>query len=267
MYPQLRFFILISILSSCTIKVNENRAFWPVKTGELKDYKNLQEVNIILNDSNYINSVYYNHPDSKKVILFFHGNSKNLWAKFNRIAYARDAKIDFFMIDYPGYGKTPGKPSFKSVFLHAEKSYEYLLKKYKKEDIVLMGTSLGSLPAAKMASEGKGAKLILESAITSVDDMLEWVYSQSIFIRLFVSFELDSKIKFDQYKIVGSITCPVLFIHPEKDMLSPIENAKKLYEKTKSQHKFFYSVKDAGHNEPFKHEKEYVKELEKFIHH
>jgi pimeloyl-ACP methyl ester carboxylesterase len=255
----------IFILNACTFKISERQAFWPVKVGEQKDYPPFTEVNIPFNDTLSINSVHYDNLESEKVILFFHGNSTNLWNKLKRINHADKAKIDFFMIDYAGFGKNKGTPSFENLYQYAEKSYEFVLTKYKKENIILMGTSIGSLPAAKMAAEGKGSRLILESMITSLEDLEDWVYGQSILLRLFINFEIDPKIKFDQYKVMKNVECPVLFIHPEEDQLSPIENVEEVYKITKSKLKYFYPVKDATHNKPFKHLDEYVEQLRNFI--
>ena len=47
------------------------------------------------------------------------------------------------MVDYRGYGKSEGKPSEKGLYLDAEAAYDFLRKKGKgPEDIIVYGFSL-----------------------------------------------------------------------------------------------------------------------------
>lgn len=265
MYRILSLLCITILAQACTIEVQETRAFWPVKVANLAEHPPVKELFIPHNDSTTINAVHYDHPESKDIILFLHGNSKNIWSRFNRIDYADSLGIDFMMIDYAGFGKNKGTPSFQGLYDYAYTAYRYLLKSYPATNIIVMGNSIGSLPAAKIASEQPIKKLILEAAITSLEDIEDNVMSYIPVINWFINFEIDPKIKFNQYEVVKNIKVPTLFIHSEVDKLSPFENVKELYHATGSKRKYFYPIKDAPHNRPFLHTEEYLKELADFL--
>jgi len=70
---------------------------------------------------------------------------------------------NFLMIDYPGYGESPGRPSQKSIFIMARAAYDYAISRVDvdPEQIIVMGYSLGTGPATHLASQRDIAGLVL----------------------------------------------------------------------------------------------------------
>jgi hypothetical protein len=82
--------------------------------------------------------------------------------------------------------------------------------------VVLWGHSLGSGVAARMASEGRGEALILESPYTSIPDVAARrfpIYPVRFFMR-------D---RFDTLSLVPKIKVPVLIIHGTRDRIVPYD--------------------------------------------
>jgi pimeloyl-ACP methyl ester carboxylesterase len=239
-------------------------AFHPSKLDNPHNYEKFEELNI-KHDNISINSIYYNNPESDKVILYLHGNAGSIWDRLGRINLAKELHHDLLMIDYAGFGKNEGKPTFQNIVFYSQIAYKYLLEKYKPENIVFWGTSVGTIPATNLATLNSKTKLVLEATLTDVDDMIAVFNSQSIFMEMFVSFDIDKTINYNLYKTIKKVKTPILFIHPEKDEIAPLSNAQKLYETSIVKKKSFYTVKNASHNETMKHPNEYIKTVNLFL--
>ena len=104
--------------------------------------------------------------DNKPTVLIFHGNAGNITHRdmilqeFNTLGYPA------LLIDYHGYGKSEGKPSEKNLYRDGKASLEWLRRKNRKpEEIVLFGKSLGSGVAVELATKHSFKGLILEKPL------------------------------------------------------------------------------------------------------
>lgn len=111
------------------------------------------------------------HALKKGLILYFHGNADDLqrWGKHAGDFTSRG--YDILMVDYPGFGKSTGKPSEKGLYRAAELAYTWAEGKYPKEDIILYGRSMGSGPASYLATHHKARSLMLETPFYSMNDI------------------------------------------------------------------------------------------------
>ena len=144
---------------------------WPEKQ-QLNVSIPYHEVWLPLADGQCVHGLHFTVADSAKgVVLYFHGNRGNLirWSQyaqhFLRLGY------NCLMVDYPGYGKSQGKPNEESFYQTAEKAYHWLLTAYQPHDIVLYGRSIGSGPASYLGSKVKAQQLILETPFASFPDL------------------------------------------------------------------------------------------------
>ncbi|NUO02720.1 MAG: alpha/beta fold hydrolase [Saprospiraceae bacterium] len=110
----------------------------------------------------------------RQLVLYFHGNAGNLqrWGKlaadFIRHGY------DFFVIDYPGYGKSPGKPTEEGCYHSAQMAYSWALERYASEWIIIYGRSLGSAMASWLAAHRPARQLILETPFPSMAKLIAY---------------------------------------------------------------------------------------------
>jgi pimeloyl-ACP methyl ester carboxylesterase len=87
------------------------------------------------------------------LIFYLHGNagSLNTWGEVAK-RYT-ELKYDVFMLDYRGYGKSEGSiHSQKQFHEDIQMAYDEMKKTYKESNIVVLGYSIGTGPAAKLAS-------------------------------------------------------------------------------------------------------------------
>lgn len=239
-----------------------NMLFYPLKDIEATpdDWQlPYESVSLKLTDDTHVSGWYLPHLQATKTLLFFHGNGGNISHRGNSLSVFHKLKLNVLIIDYPGYGKSEGAPSEKSLYQSANAAWEYLLsdKNIRPENIILFGRSLGGAVAVDLASRVKAGALILESTFTSVSDMADFifpVFSRFIYLRY----------SFDSLNKITKITAPLLVIHSPDDEIIPFGLGKKLYKHATADKKFLQL--EGGHNDGFiKSMSSYMKTLNHFI--
>lgn len=187
-------------------------------------------------------------PDSRTVILFFHGNGGNISDCLdNVVRINQQLNCDVFIVDYPGYGKSLGNPTEKTLLACGKaaikKLDELLIGKNKK--IIYFGHSMGGAVAVDMALSHPCDGLVMESTFTSIPDVA---------FGLFPSLPLGGLIrtKFDSINKIPKVHCPILVIHGTKDSVIPFSHGKKLFDAaTGTAQKAFYAVTGGDHNDTY----------------
>ena len=205
------------------------------------DYK---QVNLKMEAGDVISGWYLPHPEATKTILFLHGNGGNISHRGDSLYIFHKLKLNTLIIDYPGYGLSPGKPSEQNLYQSALVAWKYLVqdKKINPQDIIIFGRSLGGAVAVDLASQVEAGGLILESTFSSARDFVDIafpVFPHVIYLRY--SFDSLNKIK--------TVDAPVLVIHSPEDEIIPFELGQKLYAGVQSE-KEFLQIK-GGHNDGF----------------
>jgi pimeloyl-ACP methyl ester carboxylesterase len=117
-----------------------------------------------------LNGWYIYNPKATKVALLSHGNGGNMDAFVATVKAAVTAGASVFAYDYQGYGLSQGKPSLDGIVEDAEGAYDYLVgvKHVAKENIVLMGQSLGTGVSCQLMKLRPVSAVILLSPYTSI---------------------------------------------------------------------------------------------------
>jgi pimeloyl-ACP methyl ester carboxylesterase len=92
------------------------------------------------------------HPQN--VWLFTHGNAGQASDRTYALP-SFPASDSVFILEYPGYGERPGSPSQASFDAAAEEAYRWLREEYPKLPVCVVGESIGSGPAAHLATLAK----------------------------------------------------------------------------------------------------------------
>jgi len=181
------------------------------------------EINLPVSTEKNISIVQFTVPDSlrKGVVLYFHGNRQNIerYATY-AINFTRN-NYEVWMIDYPGFGKTTGKRTEKTMYADAAIFYKMARSKFSKEKIIIYGKSLGTGVATQLASVSDCKRVILETPFYSIDALLKhyaFIYPVS----------LMSKFHFPSYEYIKKIESPVTLFHGTKDELIPYKQAVRL---------------------------------------
>jgi len=237
-------FILYSIIVVSTYFFQERLIFFPTKMPIQHEYEFCQpfeEFFITADDGAKLNAVHIKNNSTKGVALYFHGNSGNV-SHLSHVANLLTRKgYDAILVDYRTYGKSTGELSEKALNDDAQLFYDYTLKQYAENEIVLYGRSFGTGIVSRLAAKNKPCKLILESPFSSAVDL-----GKHRFPILPVS--LLSQFKFPSTEYMQEVRCPVYIFHGTKDRVIPYKFAQKLYESIPGDGKKFYTIEGGSHN-------------------
>jgi alpha-beta hydrolase superfamily lysophospholipase len=185
-----------------------------------------REINLPVNDKKNLSIVQFTVPDSirKGIVLYFHGNRKNI----NRYApyathFTRNG-YDVWMMDYPGYGKSTGKRTEQILYDDALTFYKMAISKISAEHIIIYGKSLGTGIAAQLASIRDCKRLILETPYYSMDALARHYF----FIYPVMPMTKYSLPTFEHFEYIKA---PVSIFHGTKDRIIPYKHSKWLTEK------------------------------------
>ena len=201
---------------------------------------------------NKIMGRWLHNPDSKWVVLFSHGNRSDLGNLSDCLEEIRREGYSVFSYDYPGYGKSEGRPTERGLYEAAETAYRTLTEELSipSAQILLWGRSLGGGPSAQLARARPVGGVILESTFVSV-------YRSKIRVPLLLGD------KYHNLKKMKKSFVPTLIIHGTEDDLIPIWHGKKLYQNSAGP-KQCYWVEGAGHYDFQSNNPDYWNRLREF---
>ena len=229
----------------CKNYLVEKLAFLPEKASHYPpvELTGVEELWIQTGDKLKIHSFLLKHPDSGRIILFFHGNAGNAYSRLPHAQLLRNMGFNVLLIDYHGYGKSEGTPSEQAFYLDAHAAYDTALNKlgFAPNKISIYGRSIGSAAALELASRYEIGALILVAPFASGRSMalqlgfgwLNWLV-KGVFNNL------------DKARCVDE---PVLIIHGAKDSIIPADQSRDLLAAIAAQDKQRVVMKEAGHND------------------
>lgn len=188
-------------------------------------------------------------PDAHTVLLF-HGNGE-IGSDYDDIGPLFNANgFNFLIADYRGYGKSSGNPTIGSMLQDAYSIHSRIRSLFSLDEdskVVLMGRSLGSVPALELAAVNNDniAALILDSAFANTYGLLERI---GVPVSILGVKENDISIN---VKNIGKVTKPTLIIHGHYDELIPMEDAETLMSYSGARKKQLVMIPGAGHNDIF----------------
>jgi abhydrolase domain-containing protein 17 len=188
-------------------------------------------------DGAKISAIYLANPGATYTILFSHGNAEDIGddqALLDRIRAAGFAVLAF---DYQGYGTSEGKPSERRAYDDEDAAYRFLVETMhiQPNRIIAFGRSVGSGPAADLASRRPVAGLILESAFTSA-------------FRVMTRVSILPFDKFDNLRKIKTVHCPVLIIHGTQDSVINASQGRELFAAANDPKQALW-VQGANHND------------------
>ena len=132
---------------------------------------NFEEVSLKTEDGITLNNLLFKADSSKGIILYLHGKATSLERYGKYAGFYTDLGYDIFMTDYRGYGKSEGSISSENQ-LHQDNQmlYDELKKTYSEDKIIIVGYSLGTSFATKLASENSPKFLILQAPLYSGEE-------------------------------------------------------------------------------------------------
>ena len=219
-----KFITDLIILCSPPLKTKEYKKYISAYGDKLIYIKKRDNANYI---SDYIPCLFYRKKESNKFLIYFHGNSENI---FQIEHYGLDFRyyldMNIILVEYPGYFLKIKNSSDPNVFFdNSLIVYDWIKSKFKATDnqIFVCGRSLGTSPAIYLSSRRKPKALFLISAFTSMKNI-----GSDKCLSIFVE-----KI-FQSIDYIANVKCPTLFIHGEQDTLISCKHSEKLYQIVKN---------------------------------
>lgn len=251
--------VLYFLLCTLLYFFQERIIFLPQKLN--KNFKfqfnqNFEERNFKTSDDKLLNGLLFKAENSKGLIFYLHGNAGNLssWG-FVAKTYT-DLNYDVFILDYRGYGKSEGKiTSQQQLFEDVQLVYNEVKKEYNENKIVLLGYSIGSGMASKLASDNNPKLLILQAPYYSLTDLAKHTFP------IIPSFIL--KYKLENNKYIKDCKMPIVLFHGKEDAVIYYESSVKLKEECQNIQELI-TIKDLGHN-GMTDDQNYKREIKKIL--
>ncbi len=178
-------------------------------------------------------------------ILMSHGNGNNLSSMGDCIERWRDRLGRAVLVyDYPGYGKSTGRPGEAACYAAGEAAYQWLTDEQHvpPSEIILVGESLGGAMALELATRHPPRLLVLHSAFTSFTDEAQatvpW-YPARYFVHN----------QFRNIDKIGNVHAPVVITHGTADFTVPHSHGERLFAAA-NEPKQFVRMEHEGHYPP-----------------
>lgn len=192
--------------------------------------------------------------------LFCHGNAGNISHRVHNLDLLHQLGLAVLIFDYPGYGRSGGKPSEAGMYAAARAACDHLTegRGFPDRRIVLFGRSIGTAAATLLAAEGHGGALILEGAFGSFREMARRHYP-------FLPLPRSLRGKFPTAEMLAAVRLPLLVVHGDEDEIVPLEMGRRVFEAAPGP-KELYVIPGAGHNDTVAvGGRDYARRLGRFI--
>jgi pimeloyl-ACP methyl ester carboxylesterase len=157
---------------------------------------------------------------SKPLLIYGHGNGEvtDFWV--TALDGFRERGIGVLLVEYPGYGRSGGTPSERSIRIAMDAAYDRLASdpRVDRTRILGFGQSLGGGAICLLAQDWPLRALILESTFPSLDIFAASYWAPSFLLR-------D---RLNSLATVARFAGPVLVIHGRQDQLIPWQQGQRL---------------------------------------
>lgn len=216
-----------------------------------------QDIVFAAADGTQLHGWYCPADQARATVLVMHGNAGNVATRGAWLSYLQTRmRVNVFLFDYRGYGRSHGKPTVDGVLQDARAARAKLveLSGVPTEQLILMGESLGGAVAVQMASESACRALVLQSTFSSFRDaaqqhapLLAWAVSRQ---------------KLNSVSAIAKYRGPLLQSHGTADEVIPLALGEKLFQAA-NEPKQFVRLAGAGHNNWLT--EEYGRQLDAFL--
>lgn len=159
----------------------------------------------------------------RPVVLFFPGNGDVLAGRVARFKAITADGTGLVALSYRGYAGSSGSPSEQGLLKDADAAYELASARYRTEQLVVWGFSLGTGVAVAIAAAHPVGRMILEAPYSSTADV-----AQALFWYAPIGLLMRDQFHSDQ-RIVR-VKVPLLIMHGADDQVIPIRFGERLFD-------------------------------------
>lgn len=176
------------------------------------------------NVDDYIPCLFYRKKDSNNFLIYFHGNSENIFQIENYgLDFRSYLEMNVILVEYPGYFLESSDRANPNIFFkNSLIVYDWIISTFKVSDdqIYVCGRSLGTSSAIYLSSRRKPKALFLISAFT---------YMKNVAYDMFKPFALFVEEIFKSINYIENVKCPILFIHGNADNTISCNHSRELW--------------------------------------
>lgn len=221
----------------------EKLIFFPQKLSNTHQFtfdQQFEELNLKMSDGVLLNGILFKADSSKGLVFYLHGNAGSLDTWGNVAKTYTDLDYDVFMLDYRGFGKSEGSINGQEqLFDDIQTTYNEMKKRYEENKIIVLGYSIGTGLAAKVASTNSPNLLILQAPYYTLSDLMRHNYP------IIPTFILNYSFTTNEY--IKDCKMPVVIFHGDQDDVIYYGSSLKLQEQFRK-HDTLITLKDQGHN-------------------
>lgn len=173
-------------------------------------------------------------------VLYFQGNGGEIADRPQRWAAYRAAGLGVAFLSYRGFGGSDGSPSETGLHMDADAAHDWLVAAgVPAGRIAVVGESLGTGVAVRLAAARQVGALVLEAPYTSTADVAAEVYP-------WLPVRLLMRDPFPSADRIGAIKVPLFILHGDRDATIPLKFGQRLYDLA-PQPKEFHLIAGQGH--------------------
>jgi uncharacterized protein len=171
-------------------------------------------------------------------VIYFGGNAEDVSLDLSDFssAFPNDA---IYLLHYRGYGGSAGKPSEQALFSDALMLYDQVHSQH--PSVVIVGRSLGTGIAVKVASSRAVTRLVLITPYDSLSDAAARQYP-------WLPVRLLLRDKFDSWKYAPLVKAPTKIIAAGDDEIIPRSSTERLRTRFKPGFATYVVIPGVGHN-------------------
>lgn len=166
------------------------------------------------------------------------------WAE----AMARDHAIEAWALNYPGYGRSPGKAKLSSIGPSALAAYDALKQRAGNRPVVIWGASMGSTAALHIAANRPVAGLVLTNP-PPLRQLIVGRYGWWNLWLLALPVSVGVPSDLDSVTNASKVTIPAVIVTAQNDFTVPPDYQQKVINAYAGP-KHLVSLPNAGHNTP-----------------
>lgn len=204
----------------------------------------IEDVHFTGADGTSVHGWYLAQPGSAEALLLCHGNYGNVSDRGQSLLRLRGVfGCSVLIFDYPGYGRSGGRPTEEGCYASAEAALAWLeaAKGIPAGHVLLYGESLGGGVAVEMAKRHPVRGLLLVKTFTSLPAVAKRMYP---WLPVFTLM----RTRFDNLAKIAACRCPVFVTSATSDTLVPLALGEELY-RAAAEPKCFFALEGQEHGD------------------
>ena len=184
-------------------------------------HNTFEEVIVRTSDNQKLHGLLFKANNPKGLIFYLHGNAGSVAGWGDVAEVYTPLGYDVFLLDYRGYGKSEGNiTSEQQIHEDVQRAYDAMLERYSENMIIVLGYSIGTGPATKLAATNDPGMLILQAPFYSLPDVARKLFP---FVPGFLV-----KYKFDNASNLKACKMQVIILHGDADEVIDSKSSEKL---------------------------------------